>query len=209
MPPIQFKALKVARPFQNKMAVNEASSWIRQSARRIRLMRTWNQPLTGKQQACRLSMKMDACRKVIRHLCIYHLIRCLNAKARSSRVFWLTLMGKACQRKACAEVGKRPPEHLKPDLDWSLYGSVCYSHRRAILKALVKPMSPAEIKRWAKNRDSKLRMSANNVRDVIHFFKKRGLVEPVYERKRARPRYKLTKLGRQMRTLICHAERLP
>ena len=188
------------------MHVSDAYAWLLQSERRVRFLLNWDQPLTSKQLARRLGMGLDACRKVIRELAVYRLVRCLNPTARSSRVYDLTLLGTACQRKACGEMDHPVPPHFVPKIDWPLYGWVCFRHRGAILKALVKPMSPAEIKRWARGRDPNLRMSANNVRDVIRLFRERGIVEPIHERRKARPRYQLTETGVPLRDLLCRAE---
>ena len=73
----------------------------------------------------------------------------------------------------------RPIAHDCPNLDWQLYGDVCYSHRAAVVRVLTEPMQPAQIKRKALFKDSRIRMSANNVRDVIRLLLAKGIVEPV------------------------------
>lgn len=93
-----------------------------------------------------------------------------------------------------------------PEIDWELYGSCCFSHRGAVIKTLATPMQPAEIKRRALLQNSMLRMSANNVRDVIRFFKEKGIVNPVKMRKKAYPRYELTEQGKDFRRLMMLAE---
>jgi hypothetical protein len=188
------------------MNVTDAYAWFRESERRIRLFLNWDQPMTSSQLARRVGLELDACRKVIRDFAVYRLIRCLNPAARSSRVYYLTRMGGACQKRIFREAGRRRPQPFVPELDWSLYGCLCYRHRRAILKALVRPMSPAKIKRCAQGRDTKLRMSANNARDVIHVFRRRGIVRPVFVGREARPRYELTEIGQVLRELVCRAE---
>ena len=83
---------------------------------------------------------------------------------------------------------------------------MCYSHRAAIIKTLAQPLQPATIKREAKSQISGLRMSANNVRDVIRLFRKRGVVRPLQIKGEHHPRYKLIELGRQLRVLLLHAD---
>jgi len=98
------------------------------------------------------------------------------------------------------------PSTLPTSVDWNLLGWVCYRHRAAILKTLSEPLQPSAIKRRARARDPTLRMSANNVRDVIRLFKQRGIVQPVYLRKKKHPRYELTDVGKTLRQLLGQAE---
>lgn len=93
-----------------------------------------------------------------------------------------------------------------PTTNWDLYGWVCYRHRAAILKTLTEPMQPATIKRKARSRDPTLRMSANNTRDIIRLFRERGIVQPVYVRKKAHARYELTETGMVLQRLLAQAD---
>ncbi|MFC1780851.1 hypothetical protein ACFLZ8_01125 [Planctomycetota bacterium] len=92
-----------------------------------------------------------------------------------------------------------------PDIDWELYGWVCFSHRAAIIKALTESMQPAKIKHRAKQQNPKIKMSANNVRDIIKLFLEKEIVEPVKVGKRAHLRYELTELGRNIQGLLSYA----
>ena len=96
-------------------------------------------------------------------------------------------------------------EHFYPDIDWTLYASICYSQRSAVIKALEEPLQPVVNKRRAKFQNPNLRMSANNVRDIIRFFLSKGLVQQVWIRAQAHPRYQLTGLGRVFRDLLQRA----
>ncbi len=98
------------------------------------------------------------------------------------------------------------PPYSLPDMDWELYGWLCYSHRSIILKTLSEPLQPADIKRKARARHPSLAMSAGNVRDVIHLFQMRGLVRPARIRKRKHLRYELTELGLHCQQLLKQAE---
>ncbi len=146
-----------------------------------------------------------ACCGTIRELTRVGIVRCLNQSARSSRVYGLTKLGRACHR-VLSELAGEPAYCFEfPEVDWELYGWVCYSHRSAILKAMVTPMIPAHIKRRARANDENLRMSANNVRDVIRLFLARGLVDPVRVRGRSHPMYALTETGERIRALLLAA----
>jgi predicted DNA-binding transcriptional regulator len=68
------------------------------------------------------------------------------------------------------------------------------------------PLQPAAIKRRARRHDPEIRMSANNVRDVIQVFLRRGIVTSVLERGKTHPRYELTETGRQLQQLLLRAE---
>ncbi len=93
-----------------------------------------------------------------------------------------------------------------PNLDWTLYGSVCFTHRSAIIKVLTEPMQPSTIKRKARSRDATLHMSANNVRNVIRLFLAQGIVHPVHVRKKAHLRYELTEIGKRFQELLWRVE---
>ncbi len=138
---------------------------------------------------------------VVRGLIKLQFLTCLNPQARRSRLYWVTAGGAAHSKRFCAA----RCDH-QPSIDWDLYGWVCYSHRAAILKALVRPLQPCEIKRKARSDNPSLRMSANNVRDVIRLFVGKGIVRCVPGKRRAHPRYELTALGDTLRTLLLRAE---
>ena len=114
--------------------------------------------------------------RAVWELTIYKMICCLNQEARSSRLYWLTALGAACQKRLRKDLHLPPLEHCFPEVDWQLYGWVCFSHRKAIIKALTEPLQPSAIKRRAFKQDTRLRMSANNVRDIMRLFLERGIV---------------------------------
>ncbi len=114
------------------------------------------------------------------------------------------MQGRACRRALGLNV-ESFEEYAAPNIDWELYAWVCYSHRSEIIKAMDKPRSPAEIKKKARATNPWIRMSANNVRDVIRLFKKKGVVEEVWEHRRAHPLYKLTGIGEVLRQLLNRA----
>ena len=186
--------------------VSEAYARLIQSQRRQELLVALMQPMTGKQLARKTRAPLDFCSLSLSKLVIHKLAVCLNPEARRSRLYWLTEAGKACQRQLREWRDLPPLKHDFPNVDWKLYGWTCYSHRAAIIKTLDKPMQSASIKRKAKNQDNNLRMSANNVRDVMKLLLKKGIVRTIKIKKKAHPRHELTDLGKNMRTLLIRAE---
>ncbi len=63
-------------------------------------------------------------------------------------------------------------------------------------------MQAAAIKRKARLRDSNLRMSANNVRDVLKYLLGAQITRRVVVRKKKHPRYELTDLGKEFQRLL-------
>ncbi len=164
------------------------------------------QPITATQLSVKTERTVDACNYALTRLAELGFLRCLNPKASRSRLFWLTHLGNECQTAVLKQRQLHGMQHDVPAVDWKLYGTVCYSHRAAVIKTLDKPMQPADIKRKARFEHPEIRMSANNVRDVIRFLKTHGVVQPVHERKRGHPLYELTRQGRHFRRLLIRAE---
>jgi hypothetical protein len=115
------------------------------------------------------------------------LVQCLNPDARRSRVY------------------ARANADLPDGVDWTLYGWVLYSQRRAVLEALDAPRYPAAIKRRARYLHPGIRLSANNVRDIIRLFREHGLVTPI-DVGRAHPSYALTPEGEALQRLMLEGE---
>ena len=67
-------------------------------------------------------------------------------------------------------------------------------------------MQPSEVKRVLRVHRPNIRISANNIRDVIKLLLEKGLVQKVFVRKKAHPRYELTDSGNQFRQLLMQAE---
>jgi len=164
------------------------------------------QPMTATQVARQRRLSVDRCNYILTELAARGLMRCLNPSSRRSRLFWLTRLGKAWQRRLRQLDGMPPLRHDCPDLDWDVYGSLCYTHRSAVVKTLSQPMQPAQIKRRAVFRNPRLRMSANNVRDVMRDLRRAAVVHPVQRARRAHPLYELTEAGRHMQRLLVQAE---
>lgn len=188
------------------MQLSEAYQYLDQSERRRKILLALKQPMTARQLSRLAGLSLDACSRVLNELSIYELVQCMNPSARQSRLYGLTDTGEKTIAKLQAESGCPHVKLESPNVDWDLYGWVCYRHRRAVLLALTEPTQPAAIKRKARSRNPQLRMSANNVRDVIRLFRDKGIVQPVQIRRKAHLRYELTDLGRKLRDVLIRVE---
>jgi predicted transcriptional regulator len=180
----------------------ETLNWLSQGERRITVLLLLAMPMTAKQIALKTKMSLDSCSYALWELEVYGLVHCLNKSARRSRVFGLTQKGQKCHAEYRKGQNLKTPMPDYPEMDWNLYGWVCYSHRSAVLKAMSGTMQPVEIKRKAQYQNPKIRMSTNNVRDVIWLFLKKGIVRKVQIRKKAHSGYELTEVGKNLQKLI-------
>ena len=180
--------------------------WIIEEEKRKKIFIAINQPLTAKQLSKRVGIPVDTCSYLIAKFTFKGLLTCLNPGAIKSRLYGLTEFGIRC-RKELHQILRLPhKEYNKPDINWHLYGWVNFNHRSAIIKILTTPMQPAEIKKVLRIRHPNIKISANNVRDIIKLFLARDIVRPVKIRKKAHPRYELTDLGTKLRQLLIRAD---
>ena len=184
------------------MEVNEAYYWLVQSERRKKILVDFNQPLTASYISRLTNITLDSCLHLMWGLTLYNIIYCLNNDTRNNRLYWLTELGKECQRKLRKTLSLRPLIHCFPNIPWNLFSSVCYSHRSSVIKAMRVPMQAASIKRKAFSQNPNLRMSANNVRDVIRWLLKKNLVRKILVKRKSHPRYELTDLGKEFKELL-------
>lgn len=188
------------------MLISKAYNWLTKGQRRQFVILRIKQPITAKQLAARTDFDLDSCSFILSELSVQGLVFCLNPQARRSRLYWLTELGKACQIRLRETQGLPQFDLDFPKVDWDLYGWICYSHRAAVLKTLTEPMQPATIKRRARLMNDNLKMSANNVRDIVRLFLKKGLIQAVKIRKKAHLRYELTLSGKNLRKLLFESE---
>ncbi len=146
------------------------------------------QPMTATQLAQRTQIRPYLCGRQLRKLAEQGRVRCLTPTVRRSRIYATREYASAHDRTTQKDAA----------IDWDLYAWICFSQRSAVLRTLDQPLQSAEIARRARRHDPQLRMSANNVRDVINAFAANGIVEPLFLRKKAHPRYQLTATGRQL-----------
>ena len=179
--------------------------WIHQSKRRRRAIKLLTQPLTVKQLAFRMTTSLGNCSKVLVECSREAVVRCLNARANTSRVYWMTALGRSCRSWMYGREEALPAEEQIAATDWELYGWVNHRHRSAIIETMSRPLRPSELKRKARLEHEALRMSANNVRDVMRLFVKRGVVRKTWPAKSTHPSYELTETGRRFRELLMAA----
>jgi predicted transcriptional regulator len=184
----------------------ETLQWLSQGERRMKVLLLLALPMTARQLSLKTNMPLDSCSYALWELEVYGLVQCLNGAARRSRVFGLTEKGRKCQTEYCKRQNLEVTKPDYPEVDWNLYGWVCYSHRSAVLRAMSGIMQPVEIKRRAKYQNPKIRMSANNVRDIVYMFLEKGIVRKTDIRRKAHPRYELTKMGCIIQRLLCASE---
>lgn len=191
-----------------RMHRTETHRWLTQSDRRRTVLRELIQPLTVTQLARRAGLPRDLCSYVLRELTSKRLVQCVNPAARRSRLYWLTDGGHHSQRKVRSAANLPPLTFDFPAIDWAQYGEMCYRHRAAIIRTLTEPLQPAAIKRRARARDGALRMSANNVRDVLRELRRQGVVREVRVEGLAHKRFELTDAGQSCHYLLARAELL-
>ena len=161
------------------------------------------QPLTAKQISRKTGIGKDSCSYLLSKFAAKGVTVCLNPNARSSRLYWITDLGGKCQRRLRPGLSELTRD--LPSVNWELYGWVCYNHRAAVIRILSEPMQPSEMKRKLRQTGSEVRISANNIRDIIRLFHKKGIVRQVAVRKKAHPRYELTAQGIQIQKLLNRA----
>ncbi len=191
------------------MQPSEAYRYISQSERRQRILHAITQPLTARQLAKRTGLSQDGCSEVLAQLRATKLIVCVNEKARQSRLYIPTKLGLQLQNRLRKSRDLSTNEFFMPECDWETYGRLCHRHRSAVVLAMTEPLQPSIIKRRARLRNSDLRMSANNVRDVMRLLVAWGVAKPVQVKRKAHLRYELTEQGRVFQRLLQQAEVRP
>ncbi len=167
------------------------------------------QPLTAKQISKRTRIDLDTCSYVLGRFVSKGLSVCLNPNARNSRLYWLTDLGRTCRQRLRRELnlpGQAEKAYDLPSVNWELYGWVCFSHRATVIRTMSRPMQPSEVKRILRVHRPRMKISANNIRDIVKLFLSRGIVQPVKIKKKAHLRYELTDVGNQFRQLLMQAE---
>lgn len=188
------------------MNKTEVYVWLKNSQRRQVLIKKFKQPMTVSQLANQAKLQREACTFLLWQLSVYCLVKCLNKEARACRLYWLTDSGKDCQRRLLREEHCSVNMFDLPKVDWKLYGWVCYKHRSTILRTMVIPMQPAEIKRRALAQNPLLRMNVNNVIDVLQEFMSNGIVRAIPFTKQKRRIYELTEVGKAFQELLNRSE---
>lgn len=175
------------------------------SPKHRKILLGFNQPLTTKQIIVKTGIPEDTCENIVAKLAKRDLITCLNSSAGKGRLYWLTELGKKYQMVLCWQSNISYKECILPDIDWQLYGWVCFNHRSAIIKILTAPMQPSKIKQILRIQKPNLKISANNIRDVIRLFLDKKIVRSVKIKNKGHLRYELTDLGQTLRQLLVNS----
>ena len=180
--------------------------WVTASKRRVCVVVQFDQPLTVRQLCRRTALTLRACSDVLSQLVRRRLARCLNPRSRRCRVYGLTRTGVWCQGRMRRVLWLGPLLPTRARIDWSVYGAVCHNHRSAVVLALAEPLRPPMVKRRAQMRDPKLRISANNVREVLSSLQRLRVTRRRWIEEYGYPHHELTRLGREARRLLIGAE---
>lgn len=156
------------------------------------------QPMTAKQLSIITGFREYCCSYVLQELLRARIIVCLNPHATRSRLYWFTEDGRQYQNRILKMQGLPALKFDFPIVNWKFYGWICYSHRAEIIKALTEPMQPSSIRRKIIKQNPVMRISANNVTDILRLFLKKKIIKPVKIGKQAHLRYELTLLGKQL-----------
>lgn len=200
------------------MQCNETLSWLLLGARRQRILLGLKQPLTATQISAKSGVRRDASSSVLGELLLYGLVECLNPTATRIRLYWLSKLGEECQRELRRRYALPRRRQNLPKLtpeQWETYCAVSTRQRSAVILTLgpsltsaeLPVLRPAEIKWRALRSSPEIRMSVNNVRDVIRFLLQNGVVERVFVRKQVHPHYRLSPLGVEILNLLKEARR--
>lgn len=186
--------------------IHENSNQFKKEKHDNKVLLAFAQPLTVRQVSKKTCIPMDACRYIIaKHIEDGQLI-CLNSKSRKNRLYWLTQSGILLKKKLCEELNITFIEPDLPDIDWQLYGWAYFNHRYLVIKTLTMAMQPSKVKKVLRFRNPGMKISANNVRDVMQLLLSKGIVRPVKVKNRLHLRYELTELGIKLRQLLMKAE---
>ena len=184
------------------MRTSKVYEWIQKEESRKNILTVLTLPLTARQISKKTGIPAEICSYIVNTFVDKGVLVCLNPTAQNSRVYGLSGIGLQCRKHCCPDVS----EYGAADIDWTVYGWVCYNHRSAILRMLTEPMQPSEVRRKIKQRLPQVKISANNTRDIIRLFLEKGIVQKIFVRKKAHPRYELTDLGIKLQSLLIKAE---
>lgn len=199
----------ISRLMHVAMQTSDVYKWIIERKNRRIVLLSLRQPMTAKQVGRRSGLSLDAVSHLLRRMATKALVVCVNPEARCSRLYRVTDRGRRCQDRIRRDLAL--PRYAQPisdcdGIDWDLYGWICFNHRTVVMRTLTQPMQPSEIKRIIRTRKPHIKISANNIRDVMRLLLSKGIVRPVKVRRKAHLRYELTELGCQLQRLLIRAE---
>lgn len=163
-----------------------------------------NQPLTSRQLSRKTGIPEDTCSYILGKCQARDICLCLNTEASSSRLYYLTKLGLKLRQRLVGNDGSN-----QVDLDsvnWDLYGWACFRHRSAVIKTLTELMPPPMIRKHLMLKNTTLKISRNNITDILRLLHERGMIEKVFVKKRKHPWYKPTEQAQHIRKLLLSAE---
>lgn len=158
--------------------------------------------MTARQLSIFVEMERARCSYVLWELQVYELLQCLNPEARRSRLYWLTSLGRECQERLREQEGQSIQNYDLPPIDWKTYGWLCFTYRSAVVQVMEGPMQSAAIKRRIRFSCPRVRISANNVRDVMRDLLTKHVVKEVRIRRKAHRHFELTEEGKAMKEIL-------
>lgn len=191
------------------MQISDVYEWILEREDRKTVLLSLRQPMTAKQAGRKTGLSPDTISHLLRRMVTKGLVVCMNPDARCSRLYGLSKLGRACRDRIRRDLElprTDEPECDFDSVDWRLYGWICFNHRAIVIRTLTGPMQPSEVKRIIRARKSQIKISANNIRDIVKLLLAKGIVKSIRVPRRAHLRYELTDLGRQMQRLLIGAE---
>ena len=188
------------------MQNSNVHKWLTENEDRRKILICIDQPLTARQISKKVGIPLDSSSHILRKLKKINITLCLNHKSRNSRLYGLTRKGQVYRNQLSKKYGIPVKRYNLVDVNWQLYGWVCFDHRAAVIKVLNEPMRASEIKKVLRLHKPNLKISSNNIRDIIRLFASKKIVEPVKVKKMAYPRYQLTDIGIQLKKLLTNAQ---
>ena len=176
--------------------------WLLKGKRRQKLLQQLSQPMTANQLYKKMQISRRDCSDVISDMCKKGILNCFNPDARRSRLYGLSNNGIYWRRIIFPNA---ETYNVPADVDWNLYGYVCYNHRKAVILALDRMKKPSGIKRHLRFIAPDIRISANNVRNIISELLSQNIVQPI-DTGNAYPEYKLTDIGKKFQQLFRRAD---
>jgi len=205
----EFTGGNISRLMHLAMQISDVYTWIVEREDRKAVLLSLRQPMTAKQVGKKTGLSPDSGSHLLRRMAAKGLVVCVNPEARCSRLYRLTGRGQTCRGRIRRDLAlPRDPEPTSgfDRVNWELYGWICFNHRAIVIRTLTRPMQPSEIKRIIRARKPHIKISANNIRDVMKLLLARGIVKSVEVSKKAHLRYELTDLGHQLQKLLIRAE---
>ena len=157
--------------------------WLNLSDCRKKILVNLKLPMTVKQLSVITGIRREYCSEILRELYKSCLVYRLGG-----RFYFLTSKGKQYQKKILNCSGLDFDIKSISEVDWELYGKICYKNRSAVIQILSEPLQPVEIKWNIKKLYPDTKISANNVRDIVKLLLRNKIVKSVKRKKKSHPR---------------------